>query len=88
MAEVKIGDIVHHIQSMEQVKKDHALKTLELLGYDKTKTAEALGITPKSLYNWLDAWGITPPKRVQLKSEPNVLRGTKDLMGSGEGTIL
>ncbi len=42
--------------TLDQVIKEHTLKVLRECGGSKTQAARTLGITLKSLYNWLHQW--------------------------------
>jgi two-component system response regulator HydG len=48
--------------SLEEVEKNHILRTLAYNHGNKTKTAQSLGITIKTLYNKLHRYGILPTK--------------------------
>lgn len=43
---------------LEEVEKNHILKTLQYFQGNKTKTAQSLGVTIKTLYNKLHKYGI------------------------------
>jgi excisionase family DNA binding protein len=40
----------------DEVLRLHVTATLERLGHNRTAAAEALGVCPKTLYNWLAKW--------------------------------
>jgi DNA-binding protein Fis len=44
--------------SLEEIEKMHILKVLERFGNDKTRTAQVLKISRRTLYNKLEKWGI------------------------------
>ncbi len=46
----------NNIETIKSLIKRHTLTILELLKYDKEVTASALGISLKTLYNWLNEW--------------------------------
>lgn len=46
------------VQTLAEVEKAHLIKVLELYGNNKTHAAKALGITLKSVYNKLNAYGL------------------------------
>lgn len=43
---------------LAEVEKRHILETLESHGWNKTRTAEALGISLRTLYARLREWGM------------------------------
>ena len=43
------------VQTIDQVVYRHTMNTLKLVG-DKKKSAKLLGISEKTLYNWLNKW--------------------------------
>ena len=45
-------------RKLEDVTKELFFATLHHFDNNKMKTAEALGVTPKTIYNWIDRWGI------------------------------
>jgi len=45
-------------ESLENVIKSHILKSYELSGKNKSRAANKLGITVKTLYNHLDRYGV------------------------------
>ncbi len=47
---------------LEDVEKNHILRVLAYHHGNKTRTAQSLGITIKTLYNKLHRYGILPPK--------------------------
>lgn len=53
---------------LEEVEKNHILRTLAYNHGNKTKTAQSLGITIKTLYNKLHRYGILPPVGSQSDS--------------------
>ncbi|MBI4041814.1 MAG: sigma-54-dependent Fis family transcriptional regulator [Deltaproteobacteria bacterium] len=48
--------LINAITALEEVEKTHILRTLEYFDGNKTKTASALGITIKTLYNKLNRY--------------------------------
>ena len=54
---------------LEDVEKSHILRTLAYNHGNKTKTAQSLGITIKTLYNKLHRYGILQPTPTMGKSE-------------------
>jgi DNA-binding NtrC family response regulator len=46
---------------LEDVEKNHILRTLTYNHGNKTKTAQSLGITIKTLYNKLHRYGVIQP---------------------------
>lgn len=44
--------------TVDELIKNYSLDILSLNNGDKTKTANDLGITIKTLYNWLHKWGV------------------------------
>ena len=60
-APVVMGDRVQELMSLEDLEKQHILKTLAQLEWNRSKTAEALGITPKTLYLKIKRFGLKEP---------------------------
>jgi transcriptional regulator with PAS, ATPase and Fis domain len=54
---------------LEDVEKNHILRALAYNHGNKTKTAQGLGITIKTLYNKLHRYGVLPPHGAQSRSE-------------------
>jgi two-component system NtrC family response regulator len=57
------------IASLDDIEKDHILKAIKFFEGNKTKVAEALGVTKKTLYNKIYKWGleqelIRPPAKI------------------------
>jgi DNA-binding NtrC family response regulator len=50
--------------SLEGVERDLILKTIDFAGGNKSKAAELLGISLKTLYNRLERYGVKPEPRV------------------------
>jgi DNA-binding NtrC family response regulator len=55
---VKIAVTSLNIKTLEQLEIEHIEKVLSLLDNNKAKAAEALGVTTKTLYNKLHAYGL------------------------------
>lgn len=55
---------------LEDVEKNHILRTLAYNHGNKTKTAQSLGITIKTLYNKLHRYGILQPEGSALGEAP------------------
>lgn len=54
-----MSDVVEpKVQTLEEVEMAHLMSTLKLFNGNKTKTAKALGITIKTLYNKLHRHGL------------------------------
>jgi DNA-binding NtrC family response regulator len=58
---VSVEGRVQELVSLEEVEKQHIRKTLEALGWNRSKTSEALGITPKTLYLKIKKFGLKEP---------------------------
>ncbi len=56
--------------SLEEVEKNHILKVLAWHHGNKTKTAQSLGVTIKTLYNKLHRYGILQPSQGQSGDSP------------------
>jgi transcriptional regulator with GAF, ATPase, and Fis domain len=56
--------------SLEDVEKNHILRTLAYNHGNKTKTAQSLGITIKTLYNKLHRYGILKPQGSEALPAP------------------
>lgn len=54
---------------IEDIKKEQVLKVWEETKFNKSKTARILGITRRTLYNYLENWGIHKPKK-EVKNGP------------------
>jgi two-component system NtrC family response regulator len=50
------------VVTLEEIEKEHILKTLQSCGFNKTKTASILGIGVATLYRKLEHYGITTDK--------------------------
>lgn len=46
------------IITIDALVKEHTLDTMKKLGGNKHRVASALGITVKTLYNWLHQWDM------------------------------
>lgn len=46
------------LPTIEELNRDHLVFALKYYDGDKSKTARALGITVKTLQNWLNRWGL------------------------------
>ena len=55
---VKIAVAAPNIKTLEQLEIEHIENVLALLDNNKAKAAEALGVTTKTLYNKLHAYGL------------------------------
>lgn len=53
-------------KTLEQVTKEHVVAVLNAHGGNKTQAAKSLGITLKTLYNWLHRWGIFDQHRTHF----------------------
>jgi transcriptional regulator with PAS, ATPase and Fis domain len=53
--------------TIDSLEKKHILDTLNHLGGNKTKTAKALGITVKTLYNKLHSYGLIQAREVEVE---------------------
>ena len=51
--------------SLEEVEKNHILRTLAIHHGNKTRAAKSLGVTIKTLYNKLHRYGIFQPDSAQ-----------------------
>jgi two-component system, NtrC family, response regulator AtoC len=58
---VPMGQRVQELVSLEEIEKRHIQKTLEALEWNRSKTADALGITPKTLYLKIKKYGLQEP---------------------------
>ena len=58
---VTIGERVQELISLEEIEKRHIWKTLKALDWNRSKTAEALGITAKTLYLKIKKYGLKEP---------------------------
>jgi transcriptional regulator with GAF, ATPase, and Fis domain len=57
---------------LEEMEKNHILRTLTYNHGNKTKTAQSLGITIKTLYNKLHRYGVIQAGQVSSDSEVNL----------------
>lgn len=55
------------VRSLEEVERAHILHVLDVFEWDKREAAIALGISLNTLYNRLNAWGLTWKKRTPQK---------------------
>jgi len=46
------------ILSLDDMNRKHTLETLDRLHGNKSETARVLGITVRTLYNWLNRWNV------------------------------
>jgi DNA-binding NtrC family response regulator len=54
---------------LEDVEKNHILRALTFNQGNKTKTAQSLGITIKTLYNKLHRYGIVQTQNAQKNAQ-------------------
>ncbi len=47
-------------KTLKEIEKEAVLQTLEMTGYNRTKTAEILGVSRRWLQYQLKNWGINP----------------------------
>lgn len=50
--------------TLEAITKEHVIYVLSLTENNKAKAAQLLGVTNKTLYNWLHEWGLMEKYRV------------------------
>lgn len=57
------------LPTIDEVIKTHTMLVYDLKEKNKYHTADALGITVKTLYNWFHRWGVIEPapKRYKYK---------------------
>lgn len=75
------SDVKEHnqasLKTLDQVCQDHVLYVLSVCDGSKWATARALGITVKTLYNYLHKWGLTEQyirpvsRRKKCQSQPS-----------------
>lgn len=53
---------VYRELTLEEIEKEHIILTLDHMNGNKTKSAKALGITVKTLYNKLHSYGMIPSR--------------------------
>lgn len=60
--ELEVSNFIFEEMTLEELEKRHICLTLDNLSGNKTKTAKALGITVKTLYNKLHSYGMIVEK--------------------------
>jgi len=58
----KTAEAAPTIKTLAQVEKDHIFHTLDIFQGNKTKAAQALGVSLKTLYNKLHTYGVMRSK--------------------------
>jgi DNA-binding NtrC family response regulator len=72
--------------TVEQVKKRHCMNVLRQFNGNRKDAAEALGITPKTLYTWLERWNH-PPKHRNV-GRWNIPEATKEPANAPESALV
>ena len=57
----KYMDHEEKILTLKELTKKHTLEVFEKLEYNRTKTCKALGISVRTLRNWMDEWDFLVP---------------------------
>lgn len=60
-SELKSVDQGYTLRSLEDVEREHILKTLERLNWNRSKAARVLGIDRKTLLSKMKKYGLKPP---------------------------
>ncbi len=57
------GAVPSKLMRLDEMERDHILRTLEELGWNQARAAEVLGIGRNTLWRKLKEYGIQPPDR-------------------------
>ncbi len=64
------------LMSLESLERNYVMYVLDVLGFNKVRTAEVLGIDPSTLYRKLSLWGLesspvaSPHGQASVPDEP------------------